>query len=82
MRLDPFHLGSHIFLQVIESVEMCRLGGARASFFLESFAQSVVLEGQHAAIGVVDDDELLRAQQVMRNDERPQGIFGTRDRVG
>jgi len=38
-------------------------------------AQGVVLESCHAAIGVIDDDELPRAQQVVRNNERPQCIF-------
>ena len=47
-------------------------------------AQGFVLESRHAAIGVIDDDELLRAQQVVRNNERPQGIDPTRvaDNVG
>ena len=44
-------------------------------FLLQLLAQGLVLEGQHTAIGVIDDDELLRAQQVVRNNERPQGIF-------
>jgi tRNA modification GTPase len=75
MRLDSFYLSSHILLQVIEGVEVYRLHRARARLFLQLVAQSFVLEGQHSAVGVVDDDELLRAQEVMRNDERPQRIL-------
>jgi hypothetical protein len=76
MRLYPLHLRAHVFLQVIEGVEMRRLDGMRSRLLLQLFALSFVLEGQHTAIGVVDDNEPLRAQQVMRNDEPPQGIFG------
>ena len=65
MRLNPLHLNSYIFLQVIEGVEVYQLIRARAHLLLQMFAQSFVLEAQHAAIGVVDDDELLRAHQVM-----------------
>src|ERR1039458_5290957 len=53
---------------------LCRGTGLR--FLGEPRFQFVFAHLQQAAVGVVDDDELLRVEQVMRDNQRPQGIFG------
>jgi hypothetical protein len=76
VRLDLRHLLADVFFQIIERVEMRRLGGDCAHFFGELRAQFVLLHLQQAAVGVVDDDELLRIEQVMGDDQRADGVLG------
>ena len=81
MRFNLFDLRPHIFFQIAEGVEAFRFCWACACLCLQLFAQSLVLKTQHAAIGVVDNDERPRTQQVMRNDERTESVF-RRDPTG
>ena len=74
-----------------EPVEVCGLGGAGAGADVheafgaqlgglegvrEQSADDLVGEELHAAVGVVDDEPLLRAQQLVRDHEGPDGVVG------
>ena len=56
-------------------MEMVWSKGCGSILILEPREQLVVLECQHPAVGVVDDHELPRAQQIMGDDERAQCVF-------
>jgi hypothetical protein len=76
MIFDAGDLAADILLDVFEGVEVRRRDGGDPGLVLEFVEELLVGEGDHAAIGVIDDDEFLRAQQVMGNDQRAQGVFG------
>lgn len=68
------HLLADVFFKVIEAVEMSRLAGDRAHLLGEALSQLVFLNLQESAVGVVDDDELLCVEQVMRDEQRPDRV--------
>jgi len=76
MRFYAQHLEAHVRFEIVEGVEVRRflcgdshlLGQARFQFILAHF--------QQAAVGVVDDDEFLRVEQVMGDDQGAQGVVG------
>ena len=75
----PFHLldlVADISFQVSESMEVSWSIGCRPSLLLQLGAQVLIFESQHPAVGMIDDDELLCAQQVMGNNQRTQSITG------
>jgi hypothetical protein len=76
MIFDAGDLAADILLEVFERVEVRRRYGGDAALVLELVEELIVSEGDHAAIGVIDDDEFLCAQQVMRNDQGAQRVFG------
>jgi hypothetical protein len=47
-----------------------------SSLLLKFRPQFFILERQHPTVGVIDDDEFLGAQKLVRNDQRSQRIFG------
>ena len=55
--------------QIGESLEGGRRYHSRSGLLLEPRAKILIFEGQHAAVRVVDDDNLLSPEQVMGNDE-------------
>src|SRR5271169_532168 len=59
MRAQLHHLVADVLIQARKRVEHRRHHGGRARLPLEPLDQVMVLEGQHAAIGVVDDHEFL-----------------------
>ena len=76
MGLHPAYLLSDILFQIIKRMEL-RRGTERCShFFRQPALEFVFLYLQQAAIGVIDDDEFLGVEQVMRNDERAQCVLG------
>jgi len=76
MIFDAGHLAAYVLLGVLEGVEV-RWGYDRnAGLLFELVEELVVGKGEHAAIGVVDDDEFLSSEQVMRNDQGAQRVFG------
>jgi len=77
MRLHFAHLLAHILFQVIEGIEVGGLAGNRPHLVRELRTQLVFIYLQQTAIGVIDDDELLRVEQVMRHDQRADGIVGS-----
>jgi hypothetical protein len=76
MIFDAGDLAADILLDVFEGMEGGGRDGGDAGLVLEFVEELIVGEGDHAAIGVVDDDEFLGAQQVMRNDQGAQRVFG------
>ena len=56
-------------------------GGGGAEVVLDGGADVVVGEGQHAAVGVLDHEDLARAQQLLRDDDGPQRVLGASARV-
>ncbi len=76
MRFHPLHLLPQVGLEVVEGVEMGGLACDNAHFFGQMCPQLVFLDLQQAAVGVIDDDELLGVEQVMGNDQRAQRIVG------
>ena len=76
MRSHLLDLLAHVFFKVIESMEGSGCYGRRSSLLLKFRAQILILKRQHAAVGVIDDDEFLRAEKLVRNDERAQGVLG------
>ncbi|KAB8349427.1 hypothetical protein FH972_023454 [Carpinus fangiana] len=68
---DKEHVGE--WLKVASKVlELCN--ASLAQVLLDNALGIGVLEGQHAAAGVLDEDDLLRAEQLLRDDERAQGV--------
>ena len=76
VRLYAVHLEAHIGFEIIESVEMFGLIRGGTHLFSQARFQFVFTHLQQAAVGVVDDDEFLRIEQVMRNDQRSQRVVG------
>jgi len=75
MRFHFPHLFAHIRLQIIEGIEVRRLACDRAHLIGQVRSQLVLLHVEQPAVGVVDDDELLRVEQVVRHNQRPQRVF-------
>ncbi len=69
MRLHAAHLLPDILLQIVKSMEMHRRAGSRPHFFRQLLLEFVLPHSQQSAVSVVNDDELLRIQQVMRNNQ-------------
>src|SRR4249919_2173095 len=76
MRFYALHLLADVRLKVVESIEMSGFTGHNTHLFGQLRAQFVFLNLEQAAVGMVDDDELLRVEQVMRDDQRAQRVFG------
>ena len=76
MRFHALNLLAQVRFEIVESVEMGRLAGDSAHLIGQVRPEFILLHFQQSAIGVVDDDELLRIEEVMRNDQRAQRILG------
>ena len=70
---------SHVPLEVAEGVGAPL--GPLAGLVLELLRELVVGERLHAAVGVVDEHDLLGPEQALRDDQAPQGVLGG-DSVG
>ena len=77
MRLHTFHLQADVGFEVIEAMEELRFVGGSSHLFRQARLQFVFAHFQQAAVGVVDDDELLGVEQVMRDDQRAQSVVGS-----
>ncbi len=76
MRFHAPDLLTEVFFEIIEGM---KVGGCteRGSHFLgELFLEFVLAHFEQAAIGVIDDDELLGIEEVMGNYQRAQRVFG------
>jgi hypothetical protein len=87
MRFHALNLPTDVFFEVIESIEMGRLAGNRSRLLGQLRTEFVLFHLQQAAVGVVDDNELLRVEQMVRNNQRADGIVcsyaaGIADHVG
>ena len=70
------HLLPDILFQVVKGIEMGRFTGEGSHLRGQMRPQFVFPNPKQSAIRVVDDDEFLRVQQVMGNNQRPDRIFG------
>jgi len=77
MRFHTLHLQADVGFEVIEAIEVRRFGGGGSHLFRQARLQFVFPHLQQAAVGVVDDDELLGVEQVMRDDQRAQSVVGS-----
>jgi len=76
MGLHFAHLLAHILFQIIERVEVSRFTGNCTHLVRKLRTQLVFIYLQQAAVRVIDDDELLRVEQVMRDDQGADGVVG------
>ncbi len=76
MRFYFSHLLPHVRLEVVEGVKVSRIACDSAHLVCQVRPEFVFVHLQQSAISVVDDDELLRIKQVMRNDQRAQRVVG------
>lgn len=73
MRTDPLDLGPEVRFEIGEcvkgeiDVDPCRLG--------DRSADRRIVEGQHAAAGVFDDDDLLGSEEVLADHERSDRVI-------
>jgi len=73
---ELLELVADVFVDVLEGEEEGGGDGSGAGAVLNASAE-VLLAGVHeAAVGVVDDHELLGAEEVMRDQEGAEGIIG------
>src|ERR1019366_7207279 len=87
MGFPPPHLLPDILLKIVKRVKMSGCTGGCPHLLRQLLLEYVFPHSQQPAVGVVDDDELLRVEQVMRNDQRAQCVLrgnaaGIADHVG
>ena len=69
MRPHPPDLLPDVLLQIVKSMKVRRRAGRRSHLLGQPLLELIFAHFQQTAVGVVDDDEFLRVQQVMRNDQ-------------
>jgi hypothetical protein len=74
MRLYPAHLLPDVLLQIVKGMEMHGRTGGRPHLLRQLLLEFVFPHSQQTAVGVVDDDELLRVEQVERNNQRADRV--------
>jgi thiol-disulfide isomerase/thioredoxin len=74
--IHALHLLADVRFQIVEGMEVRGFGRGRSHLFGQPRLQFVFAHFQQAAVGVVDDDEFLRVEQVMGDDQRAQGVVG------
>src|SRR3990170_8771622 len=74
VRPDSLDLRADVLLQVAERVE-ADLCGVRAVLLRQAVLDILVLERQHAAVRVADHEELLRSEELVRNNERTESVL-------
>jgi len=75
VRFHAPNLLAEVFFEIIEGMKVGGCTEVGSHFFGELFLEFGLAHFEQAAIGVIDDDELLGVEQVMGNDQRAQGIF-------
>ncbi len=76
MGFHTLYLLPDIFFQIIKGMEVRRSAKRRSHLVRQFFLQLIFFYFEQAAICMVDDDELLRIEQVMGNDQRAERVFG------
>src|SRR5258707_13642862 len=69
MRLHSPHLLAYVFLQIIKGVKMRWRACRCPHLFRQSLFEFFLAHLQQPAVRVVNDDELLRVEQMMRNNQ-------------
>src|ERR1700730_4513829 len=67
MRPELLQLVAHVLLDVLKRVEKRRADRRGSGAILDSVAQIVFIALHQSAIGMIDDHDFFRAQQVMRH---------------
>jgi len=76
MGAQLLQLMADIFLNILESIKERGRDGRGSRAILDSISQ-VLFGGMHqTAIGVIDDHEFLGVQQIVRDDQGAQAVFG------
>ena len=75
MRFHAQNLLAQVRFEIVKGIEVRGFACDRTHLTGQVRPQLVLLHFQQAAIGVVDDDELLGIEQVVRNDQRPQRVI-------
>src|SRR5215210_1707913 len=70
----------HTFLYVRKRQEIDR-AGIGTNVLLDLGVKIRIVEGEHAAVGMMDDGNLIGAEQALRDDERAEGVPGSTSRV-
>jgi hypothetical protein len=71
---DDLDIVAHALLEVAEGEE--RDLGVDTKVVAQRLAQLLIGEREHAAVGVVDHDHLTRTEQLLRDDQRADGVGG------
>lgn len=74
MRAEFLQLLADVPLNVVEGVEMRRGDGGGSGTILDHRAQLLLALVEQSAVGVVDHHELFGAEQIVRDEQRPQAI--------
>jgi hypothetical protein len=74
MAVNPSDLLADVVFQIFEGVEVN--GGDSAGFLFEVSQEVTIIQVEHAAVGVIDDDDFPGAEQVMGNDQGAESVFG------
>src|SRR5216683_757795 len=74
-RLDAGDRLPHIFVKVGKRFE--REGRPDPDLGLDLAFDVIVSEGEHAAVGVVNQDDLVGAQKPLRDNQRADGVVGS-----
>src|SRR6516165_11813758 len=72
--LDPGDGLAHVGVQVTEGLERER--GPDAGVGLDLGLDLIIVEGEHAAVGVMDEDDLVRPEQPLGDGEGADDILG------
>jgi hypothetical protein len=76
MRAQLLELLPDIVFDVLESIEKGRCDRRRARSVLDARAKILLIRVHESTVSVIDDHELLGAQQIMRNEQRAKTIVG------
>ena len=74
---DPADAGSYPLAALREGLEV-EVRNVAPLTLAQRLAQIVVREGEHPAVGVPDDEGLLSAKEMVRDDERADGVIAGR----
>lgn len=73
--LDNVHIINHALLQLGEGQEI-NVAGISTQAFLEDTPDIIVAEGEHTTVSVVDDVDLVGAEELLRDGKGAQSIRG------
>lgn len=81
---EPVHIVVHALLDISELEEIDRIDGSKCGVAwvrgLDTRAELWRADGGDPAVGVVDDRDLARAEQVLRDDDASEGVLSVQGR--
>ena len=75
MRFHPVHLLPDVSFQIVKGVKLRGRSGGGPHLGCQLLFEFSLPHSQQTAVSMVDDDELLRVQQVMGNDQRADRVI-------